>query len=311
MLLTLGAINKNNNQYVYPSIANKKDKYECPECNKELILKQGNKRIHHFSHYATNNPCNYYIKPTESQIHKDAKMLMKTLLHNNTRITVSRICRCCKGEEKYEIPKRDNISNIEIEYRFEYNGTKIADIAFIENKEIICIFEICNTHKTMKENRPEPWFEIDAYELLYKANYNEKSELYISCIRNELCDKCIERNTCNGFGECLLQTDYENKYIKNNDYLCIYNCKPKNCPTKYCDAIMPQWVLNCHGGTCINCAIGYEPIKIILLDVPFDRKNEAKKLGAKWQPYPYKKWVINSNHINRDILLSLFNEYKC
>jgi hypothetical protein len=49
-LLSLGAINKLTGEYVYPKIANKKDEYICPECNKDLILVQGEIRVHHFRH---------------------------------------------------------------------------------------------------------------------------------------------------------------------------------------------------------------------------------------------------------------------
>ena len=52
--------------------------------------------------------------------------------------------------------------------------------------------------------------------------------------------------TCKGFGECLLQTIYENKYIKNKDFICLYNCKPKKCPTMYCKNIFPQCLLDCN-----------------------------------------------------------------
>lgn len=34
----MGAINKSNNTYEYPKIANKKYKYKCPECEKMLFL---------------------------------------------------------------------------------------------------------------------------------------------------------------------------------------------------------------------------------------------------------------------------------
>ena len=50
LLLSLGAINKLTGDYVYPKIANKKDKYICSECNKDLILVQGEIRVHHFRH---------------------------------------------------------------------------------------------------------------------------------------------------------------------------------------------------------------------------------------------------------------------
>ena len=74
-VLSLGAINKITGEYVYPKIANKKDEYVCPECNKELILCQGEVRVPYFRHKVDVNPCH----PTESQIHKNAKMLLKTM----------------------------------------------------------------------------------------------------------------------------------------------------------------------------------------------------------------------------------------
>ena len=37
-LISLGAINKKTNEYCYPKIANKKDNYVCPDCNKDVIL---------------------------------------------------------------------------------------------------------------------------------------------------------------------------------------------------------------------------------------------------------------------------------
>ena len=193
-LLSLGAINKLTGKYVYPKIANKKDNYVCPECNKDLILCQGDIRVHHFRHKIDNiNPCHHYSNPTETQIHKDAKQLMKTILENKTPIQFIRECVSCKNNEMFEIPEITELSNIQLEYNFEYNGKKVADVAYIDNNEILCIFEICNTHKTKGENRPEPWFEIDANILLTMVNSNDFQPLIIKCIRCEKCDECIEK----------------------------------------------------------------------------------------------------------------------
>jgi hypothetical protein len=192
-VLSLGAINKLNGEYVYPKIANKKDQYICPECNKDLILCQGKIRAHHFRHKVYNvNPCHHYSNPTETQIHKDAKILLKNLLERKIPISFIRNCCCCKTIEEFEIPEISETSVIEIEYRFEYNGTKIADVAYIDDSELICIFEICNTHKTFSENRPEPWFEINAETLIKIANDNTLTTLQIPCIRCEKCENCIE-----------------------------------------------------------------------------------------------------------------------
>ena len=190
---SLGAINKHTGEYVYPKIANKKDEYSCPECRKDLILCQGEIRVHHFRHKVdTINPCHYYNKPSESQIHKDAKMLMKMLLDKKTSIAFIRNCTNCKKNEEFEIPEISETSSIQLEHRFDYNGLKIADVAYLDTGEIVCIFEICNTHKTSSENRPEPWFEIDALTLIGIANDNSVNSLKIPCIRCEKCEKCNE-----------------------------------------------------------------------------------------------------------------------
>ena len=192
-VLSLGAINKLTGEYVYPKIANKKDNYICPECNKDLILCQGKIQVHHFRHKVDSiNPCHHYTSPGESQIHKDAKMLLKTLLERKIPISFIRNCCCCKKNEEFEIPEITETSVIQLEYRFEYNGIKIADVAYIDDNEILCIFEICNTHKTCSENRPEPWFEFDAKTLIKMANDNRLTSLKIPCIRCEKCDDCIE-----------------------------------------------------------------------------------------------------------------------
>ena len=193
-LLSLGAINKVTSQYVYPKIANKKDKYICHECNKDLILVQGKIRLHHFRHKIDSiNPCHHYSKPTESQIHKDAKMLLKTLLENKKQIQFVRQCVWCKISVEITLPEITEHSIITLEHRFNYEDElKIADVAHTVNGEIKTIYEICNTHKTCSEDRPEPWVEIDAKSLLILVNTNNKTVI-INCIRYEKCEDCIEK----------------------------------------------------------------------------------------------------------------------
>jgi len=217
-ILSLGAINKQTGEYVYPKIANKKDEYICPDCNKDLILCQGEIIRPYFRHKVDSvNPCNHYCNPTETQIHKDGKMVMKSLLERKMPISFIRNCCSCKKNEEYEIPEMTESSNIELEYRFEYNGTKIADVVYIDNYEILCIFEICNTHKTCSENRPEPWFEIDAEALIKLANDNAMPHIKIPCIRYEKCDDCIENE------KITIETEKENVYNKNKAVDIVYD----------------------------------------------------------------------------------------
>lgn len=314
----MGAINKLNNTYEYPKIANKKNKYKCPECEKDVIFRNGKIKQPHFAHYKSDNPCTYYDRPNEHQIHKEAKMIMKTLLNNKEPIYIYRKCIYCKKEDEvlfiFEDEYNDEMKAI-IEYKFNYNDSlKSADVALIQNNKLIYIFEICYTNKTREENRPEPWFEINAVELINLVNnrdINIKDEFDIECIRNNYkCRKCIEKNKCDGRGICLIQSHTDlNKYIKNKDILCSFNCLPKKCSTNYCKSINPQWVLDTSIplDKCINCKMGIERDRLIYLNVPYDRKDEAKMLGAKWWSNG-KKWVIKSNHYNKKKLLELFDE---
>jgi hypothetical protein len=215
----MGAINKTTNNYEYPKIATRcKNKYKCPCCEKDVFLKKGLIKQPHFSHYKSENPCYYYDKPSETQIHKDAKLLMKSLLDNKKNISIHRTCNYCEQrnfgyseEICYMIDDEYNENTkAVIEYKFDYNNSnnRRADIALIENDKIKYIFEICYKNKTKEENRPEPWVEINAEDLINKINsgeiIDEEGNITIKCIRNYKCDRCIEYE--------------ENEKIKRNLY---------------------------------------------------------------------------------------------
>ena len=78
--LYLGAINEETGEYESPFSANKTKKYYCPGCAKPVIPKQGKIKIHHFAHCKSDSPCTFYSNSGESEIHKAAKLFMKTLL---------------------------------------------------------------------------------------------------------------------------------------------------------------------------------------------------------------------------------------
>ena len=210
---SMGAINKTTNNYEYPKIANKGNKYKCPFCEKDVIYRNGQIKQPHFAHYKSDVPCSYYEKPNETQIHKDAKLLMKTLLDDKRPINIYRRCYYCYGEksdsddsfinyfddviEYFLNLKKDNYNDNQpyIEYKFNYNNSrKSADVALVENKKISYIFEICYKNKTKEDNRPEPWFEIKAETLINETNsgenINEEGEFEIECIRDYKCEVC-------------------------------------------------------------------------------------------------------------------------
>ena len=50
IITVLGGINKLTREYVHPKIASKDDKYMCPDCQKDLVLCQGEIRTWYFRH---------------------------------------------------------------------------------------------------------------------------------------------------------------------------------------------------------------------------------------------------------------------
>ena len=193
-IIPIGGISVSTKQYVYPKIAVKTDSYVCPECNDNLVLCKGNIRAHYFRH-KINTSCAHYSSPSESVIHKDAKLLLKTLLEKKLNITLLRNCCKCLQQEEFSIPDMDETSSIALEYRFDFQGTaKIADVVYLDNNIPICIFEICHTHTTNEQCRPEPWFEINATELLQLVNDAENTLTHIQIPDMRLggvCEICV------------------------------------------------------------------------------------------------------------------------
>jgi|694.fasta_scaffold77331_6 hypothetical protein len=199
--LKLGAIDNITKEYVNIACAKKGEKYECPECNGEVILRKGEKNRIHFAHKKESN-CEYYEHPSESQIHKDGKMLIKMLIEKN-KLEIYKECEECCEKQIMKIPEYTKEKMVKLEYSFRYDLNeniikeegvlRIADIAYInEKEEIIWIIEILNTHKTKEEDRPEPWNEIDAKELL-KKDIKENEKVEIKCSRKNTCKKCYEK----------------------------------------------------------------------------------------------------------------------
>jgi hypothetical protein len=191
----MGAINKLSNERESPLFANKKDNYMCPDCNKDVIFKKGKIKKAHFAHKASEIKCSFYDKPSETEIHYEAKILMKSLLNNKKELHFYRNCSDCNKQKIIDITYNENDKAL-IEYKFYYNDSnRSADVALVEDKHIKYIFEICYKHKTKEYDRPEPWVEIDAEELI--KNINEYDDNNIECIREYTCDDCNETNKQN------------------------------------------------------------------------------------------------------------------
>ena len=191
-MTSLGALTKLNLLYISARFAYKNQEYVCPDCLKDVILRKGNIRIHHFAHKnEKDDNCNYYLNPNETQIHKDAKLIFKKLIDDKYNIIIER--DCLKNHKLNISLLLDNNYRVELEHTFNYNGIKKADIALFNNDLISYIIEICHTHKTSNLDRPEPWFEINAKHLIDTFNsldINDKS-IKLRATNPILCHDCL------------------------------------------------------------------------------------------------------------------------
>jgi len=218
--LSLGAINKQTNEREIPSYASKAvskaKNYSCPCCKSVVTLKKGKIRKHHFAHKNENKVggCNYYDGNAgggsggsgggggvETELHKEGKQVIKTLIDNKKPMIFYRKCNQCEKKKVFCINKEnynDNTRAIK-EHRFNYNNSnKSADVAMLEGNEIKFIFEIWYNGKTKEENRPTDidWFELKARDLIVKVNLTEKTEQYeFDCLRKNMkCSDCDMKN---------------------------------------------------------------------------------------------------------------------
>lgn len=111
--------------------------------------------------------------------------------------------------------------------------------------------------------------------------------------------------SCHGNGECFVQSNdckYHGKKDKNMK--CKYDCELMNCSC--CNEDLPEWVLQCNGGQCINCnACDQSNIpnghcllcKKKLVPIGINRTN-GKQTHTDWKNRKYHKkcWKIMKNN---------------
>jgi Competence protein CoiA-like family len=204
-----------------PARANKDNAYTCPGCERDVIFRRGDKNVAHFAHKSSADPCRYFDRPSESHIHKDAKLKLKHLLEKVQHCHIERECDNCSrshllasidrsfsgddGEVPFELDfymndcsmENVNVTTVKVvlEHRFQHMGsTRIADVAILVNDDLKVIFEICHRHKTKEKDRPEPWFEFDAQSII-ESFHEEEDEMTmrmdVNCIRKHPCP-CVK-----------------------------------------------------------------------------------------------------------------------
>ena len=269
----MGSLNKKTQKYTHPFYASKEETYECLDCGEDLILCQGKIRHSYFRH-KINTQCAYYNHPGEGQIHKEAKRQLKYILENYG-LKIIRNCDICSQELVFNI--ECCVSNgVKLEHRFKYGKKdRIADVICFnelqnlqdsqdsQDEDIKYIFEVYNSNKTQEEARPEPWFEIQATEILEAM---KTKDFVFTCLRETKIGCACSTYFCSRCG------------VETPLFISETNIDKELC--KICDITRP------------------DKNNFVYLNVPYTQKDEAKNLGAKWN-YSVKKWYCSEEHIRQ------------
>ena len=189
----MGAVDAETGNHVYPAVGQKGRNYKCPECGKPVIFKHGPIKAKHFAHKANSN-CSFYDHPNESQIHREAKKQMCALLNNKGNLTIQRPCLKCPNMKDYKFSEFYTETSLgKEEHRFNYNNSNYsADVALLDNGNILLIIEIHETNRTNEDRRPEPWVEVEAIDVINQINGTNTNN--IDCIRRRtICDSCVQK----------------------------------------------------------------------------------------------------------------------
>lgn len=269
----MGALDNETKKYIHPFDACKLRHYICPGCKEELELCKGTKIRPYFRHKKNSN-CSYYGSPGESDIHYSAKMALCKFLEER-EVVIESSCLCSKSI-KHNIPRKTENDKISVEYRFNYNNKQmIADIAYISNNKIKFIFEVFHTHRTDENDRPNPWFEIKASDIL---NYIHTTDCKV-ILNNE------RETSTNNCGKCVECT----------------KCK-KRIPIEIADTNVSTRASM--GAICKNCDIELFNRDMYYFDVPFKDKDTAKLMGLRFD-WGLKKWYATRRNTSAEELWKL------
>lgn len=196
----MGAINQGTQRYEYPGMASKGNCYACPGCGKRAVFRQGKIKRPHFAHVASScHRCSYFTSTSPTQVHNDAKLLVKMLLESKRTIHIRRACTCYLAPMVVLSLTPDMyVGNIEIRLEYCYHhpdgSRRFADVAWLQDGVLRYVFEIHYSNKTQEYSREgTDWYEFDADALLRVAD-TSTDELTFTCTRVLPCIHCQRRN---------------------------------------------------------------------------------------------------------------------
>jgi hypothetical protein len=168
----------------------------CLDCGKELVVKKGNIKQHHFAH-ARGSACleysGYNGRGGETMEHYRAKSKIAERFNNSEKLEIMR--RLCIGCSKNEtitdlaLYRRNGyFACVEFGYIDKVGVRRKADVAIVDNSgNCHFIVEIKQTHATPEENREGcSWVELCA------SSVNNNTDDKFICVRcpNRYCADC-------------------------------------------------------------------------------------------------------------------------
>jgi competence CoiA-like predicted nuclease len=171
----------------------------CPICDRQVIMKLGDIRVHHYAHYP-NDVCTS-VRP-ETALHLNTKFYIYDQLKSASRIYFDQKCSGnCGKTKRYAWLWDWDYVKVEISL-----GSMRPDISIIKNDRIVGAIEVLVTHSVDDRKANEfreqgiRWVEVEASESLYEGKGKWTPEChfpnshYHPAPKAWICEKCmIER----------------------------------------------------------------------------------------------------------------------
>ena len=163
------------------------NKYHCPSCGGELLLRKGEINAHHFAHKAS-KACTQ-----ETITHSTAKKLILNAINDwktgkSSPPILKRKCQKCNVILEQLLPEKVDSAVEELALP---NGFR-TDIGLISRNEIVACIEIRVTHKVDEEKQKNfgiPYVELEGFDVL--ANPTVWTPI-VDCFNSYTCRSCKE-----------------------------------------------------------------------------------------------------------------------
>ena len=174
---------------INPEHAIKEERYRCPSCLDDLVLRKGVKKVPHFSH--SSNTCSQ-----ESILHITAKYLIAEVCNDYLKTgippNIKRQCPTCTTRTTQSLETID-FDKVLVEKKLKTGF--IADVALLKEEQVTCVLEIKATHAVddhKKSSLGTPFLELNAVDVI-------ASSMVWSPIQDTLstfeCLSCTDANT--------------------------------------------------------------------------------------------------------------------